>query len=73
MSRVLQFVVFLAASMEPALPATQQVVLYQRITLFELKLTSENMQLGIKKCTVLYLLFPTHLHGAALLLSDEQV
>jgi hypothetical protein len=37
MSHVLQFVVFLAASMEPALLATQQVVLYQRIELFELE------------------------------------
>jgi hypothetical protein len=37
MSRVLQFVVFLAASMEHALPSTQQVVLYQRIKLFELE------------------------------------
>jgi hypothetical protein len=73
MSRVLLFVVFFAASMEPALPATQQVVLYQRITLFELKLTNENMQLGIKKCTVLYLRLPTQLQGAALLLNDEQV
>jgi hypothetical protein len=36
MSRVLQFVVFLSASMEPALSAAQQVVLYQGMKVFEL-------------------------------------
>jgi len=34
---VLQFVVFLAASLEPTLTATQQVVLYQGIKLCELE------------------------------------
>ena len=37
MSLVLQFVVFLVGSLEPTLPATQQVVLYQGIKRFELE------------------------------------
>jgi hypothetical protein len=37
MSRVLQFVVFLAASMEPTFTATRRVVLYQGIKRFELE------------------------------------